>query len=436
TNEALEKLRQQFDYGPYPRISIENSPKDSANELYYHNLVTPYYLANRRVTTTEGKVILDAGCGSGYKSLILAEANPGAKIVGVDISAASVELAKKRLEFHGHTNFEFHCLSIFDIEQLGYKFDYINCDEVLYFFDDTAAVLTLFRKVLQPDGIIRSNLHNALQRATYFRAQKLFKLMGLMENNPEAEEIQLTVDILKSLHDNIDLKSRVSGGSLNPEDEEPILMNILLQEDKGYEIPDLFRALEKSDLEFLSMVNWRQWEVTDLFKDPDNLPAYVGLGLSMCSAEERLRMYELLHPIHRLIDFWCTLPRETTPETIDGWTEADWLKATIHLHPQLCTEAFREKVIEAVTKKTSVMISDVIKLPALRPVGTESFEAALLLALIGKPLAFPDLVQLWLKLHPTDWISGEQNTEVEAIESLISLFSKLEAFLYVLVEGN
>ncbi len=83
-----------------------------------------------------------------------------------------------------------------------------------------------------------------------------------------------------------------------------------------------------------------------------------------------------------------------------------------------------------------MIISDVIKLPALRPVGTESFEAALLLALIEKPLAFTDLVQRWLRLHPVDWISGQENTEAEAIESLIALFSKLEAFLYILVEGK
>ena len=40
-------------------------------------MVTPYYLRNQKVIETKEKIILDAGCGSGYTSLVLAEANPG-----------------------------------------------------------------------------------------------------------------------------------------------------------------------------------------------------------------------------------------------------------------------------------------------------------------------------------------------------------------------
>jgi len=56
-------------------------------------LVNSYYLRNQKVIKTKGKLVLDAGCGSGYTSLTLAEANPGAKIVGVDISDKSVDIA-------------------------------------------------------------------------------------------------------------------------------------------------------------------------------------------------------------------------------------------------------------------------------------------------------------------------------------------------------
>ncbi|NET49217.1 MAG: class I SAM-dependent methyltransferase, partial [Merismopedia sp. SIO2A8] len=112
SNELLEKIRQQFDFGPYPRMAINKSPKNEANSLYIHNLVTPYYLRNQQVINTEQKVILDAGCGSGYKSLVLAEANPGAQIIGIDISEQSLDLARKRLNYHDFENVEFHQLSI------------------------------------------------------------------------------------------------------------------------------------------------------------------------------------------------------------------------------------------------------------------------------------------------------------------------------------
>ena len=97
--ELREKIRQQYETGPYPRIPLGKSPKHDANLLYYHNLVNSYYLRKQKFVDTKGKIILDAGCGSGYYSLVLASANPGAKIVGVDISEKSVELARQRLHY-------------------------------------------------------------------------------------------------------------------------------------------------------------------------------------------------------------------------------------------------------------------------------------------------------------------------------------------------
>ena len=103
-SDLLDKIRQQFDASPYPRVPLDQSPKNNPNLLYIHNLMTPYYLRNQKVIETKGKVILDAGCGAGYKSLVLAEANPGAKFVGVDISKESIKLARQRLEHHGFYN--------------------------------------------------------------------------------------------------------------------------------------------------------------------------------------------------------------------------------------------------------------------------------------------------------------------------------------------
>ncbi|OKH55469.1 hypothetical protein NIES2101_03515 [Calothrix sp. HK-06] len=68
--ELLEKIRQQFDSAPYPRIPLDESPKNNPNLLYIHSFVTAYYLRHQRVIDTHGKVILDAGCGSGWKSFI------------------------------------------------------------------------------------------------------------------------------------------------------------------------------------------------------------------------------------------------------------------------------------------------------------------------------------------------------------------------------
>jgi hypothetical protein len=46
--ELIENIRQQFDNTPYPRIPLEQSPKDNSELLYLHNLVTAYYFRNRK----------------------------------------------------------------------------------------------------------------------------------------------------------------------------------------------------------------------------------------------------------------------------------------------------------------------------------------------------------------------------------------------------
>jgi len=85
--------------------------------------------------------------------LVLAEANPGAKIIGIDLSEKSIKLAQQRVQYHGVENVEFHSILLEDLPKLGMEFDYINCDDVLYLLPDTVAGLQAMRSVLKPDGI-------------------------------------------------------------------------------------------------------------------------------------------------------------------------------------------------------------------------------------------------------------------------------------------
>ncbi|MCF3571525.1 class I SAM-dependent methyltransferase [Planktothrix agardhii 1806] len=432
--ELLEKIRQQFDSAPYPRTPLEQSPKTDYELLFIHNLATCYYLKYQKVINTEGKIILDAGCGTGYKSLVLAEANPGAKIVGIDISEPSIELARQRLKFHGFDNAEFYVLPIENLPQLGYEFDYINNDESLYLFPDITVPLKAMKSVLKPEGIIRSNLHSAFQRANYFRAQSLFKMMGLMDDNPTDLEIELTGEIMQALKDQVFLKSQTYN-SEKIKEKEWVLMNYLFQGDKGYTIPELFAALRNSDLELISMVKWRNWEVIDLFKDAENLPAFLGMSLPELSIEDRLHFYELLHPIHRLLDFWCGHPiANESIVPVSNWTDADWQTTQVHLHPQLKTTKAKEDLIECVKTQKSFEISQYVKLPTIVPITLESRRAACLLPLWEREQPIISLVERWQQIQPIDPVTLEPINPQIAFEQVKELLMTLDAFLYVLLQ--
>ncbi|MBD1937493.1 methyltransferase domain-containing protein [Microcoleus sp. FACHB-68] len=433
SDEVRQKIRQQFDTAPYPRKPLEASPKDELNFLFTHNLVTPYYLRNQKIIKTEGKVILDAGCGSGYKALALAEANPGAKIVGIDLSEESVKLAQQRLEYHGFENTEFYAISIEELPTLNLKFDYINCDEVLYLLPNPALGLQAMKSVLKPEGIIRANLHSILQRVYYLRAQKVFKIMGLMEENPREDEIEAAVQTMRALKNEVLLKVRTW---FDKADEQWILMNYLFQGDKGFTIPEMFSALKTANLEFISMVNWRRWELLDLF-NPDDLPAFLAMSLPEIPVEEQLHLFELLNPVHRLLDFWCGHPNQAEPcVPVAGWQYSDWEKAVVHLHPQLKTAEIEQGLLECITNHTSFTISSYIPLPTTTPILLESSIAACLLPLWERALPVMSLVAHWLNIRPVDLVTLEPMSQETAFEEVKELLIKLETFVYVLLERS
>lgn len=434
SSEVVEKIRQQYESEPYPNIPIDRSPKQEINVLQFHNIVTSYYLRNQRVTSSEGKVILDAGCGSGYKALILAEANPGAKIVGVDLSPRSIEVARDRLKYHKFDNFEFHVMPLEELPSLGLEFDYINNDEVLYLLPDLVAGLKAMKSVLKPDGIIRTNLHSAYQRAGFFRAQKFCQTIGLMDGNPEDFEVEILKETMEALKNGVNLK-QTTWGQNTRENPKVSLMNHLLQGDKGYTIPDTFSLLEAAGLEFIEMLNARQWDLKELFQTPDNLPAFWAMSLPGLAVEEKLTLYELLHPVHRLIDFWCGHPNQAKPSTpVAQWSLEDWQTARVYLHPQLKKDTVKKELVDAMNQINSVDISRYLPIPGLSDIWIDSSTIACLLPLWEESQSTIDLAQRWHKLRPVDPTTLQPIQSEEAWETVTQMLTTMVEFGYILVE--
>jgi len=434
-SDLLEKIRQQFDSAPYPRAPLEDFPRD-IQYLYIQNFVTPYYLRNKKVINTEGKVILDAACGTGYHTLGLQVANPGAKIVGTDISEESVKLARTRLDYHGFKDVEFHALAIEELPKLGLEFDYIYAQEVLYLLPDPIAGLQAMKAVLKPDGIIRTNLNSSLQREHYYRSQEVFKMMGLFDRNPREAEIVQVRQTMKALKDDALLKMNTWIPS-QENDEEWFLMNYLIQGDKGFTVPEMFAALRAADLEFISMVAWPFWELTSLFAEPENLPFFLAMSLPSLSQEEKLHLFELLHPIHRLLDFWCGHPDATSPVTPPGeWTDADWHNAKVYLHPQMQASEPREMLLACAKEIKIFPISPYLPFVTDPTLVMDSAVAACIVPLLDSTQSMPSLVEHWRKIRPLQPDSLQPQNPEMAFETVKQILTTLEHFGYVLLESS
>ncbi len=433
--EEMEKIRNQFNSLPYYNAPLEATPKGDPSSLYIHNMVTAFYRRDQKVIDTAGKVILDAGCGSGYKSLTLAEANPGAKIIGIDLSEKSVEIAQERLRLHGFTDAEFYVISIEEIETLDYNFDYINCDEVLYLFLDIRMILSLFKSVLKEDGIIRANLHSKIQRSHYFRAQRIWEKLGLMNSAPQDAEYTLVREAMQNLKPGVFLKK--FAWKTNPENSnEYLARNHLLIGDKGFEIPDLFSFLRRSGLEFVGMVYGSQWDLLGLFENWEELPIELMIKFSQLSTEEQLHIHELFHSQQRLLDFWCGNPQGDQLEiNVEEWTEEEWNQAMVHFHPQLRTEPFKQGALTSISQMSVLPLHHYLPLdPGTTPL-IDSRIISILLPLIDAPCAFRDLVERSQRLYPVNPVNSKEIAPSQATQKVKDLLIPLYQMGYVLLES-
>lgn len=111
-------------------------------------------LLHQDTTCPAGSVVLECGCGTGAQTVFLASRNPEARIVSVDVSAASLEQARRRIQAAGHRNVEFHQASIFELPFDDAHFDHAFLCFVLEHLAEPATALKAVQRVLRREGSI------------------------------------------------------------------------------------------------------------------------------------------------------------------------------------------------------------------------------------------------------------------------------------------
>jgi len=126
---AADRALSLYEALPYPNVPLSQSARNALGEMFKMSYTTAQYLRTHALVPSEGKVMLNAGCGSGWETLMMAEANPGAQIVACDLSPASVKLTEERLRHHGFTDVQCYVLNVLELDRLGIQFDFISLNE-------------------------------------------------------------------------------------------------------------------------------------------------------------------------------------------------------------------------------------------------------------------------------------------------------------------
>lgn len=408
-------LQDQFDENPYPRIPLEKSPLDDPQSLYHHAAINAFYARDRKLSSVGSLRILDAGCGTGYVSLTLALANPGATVVGIDVSARSLEIARERCARHGVTSVRFAQCSLTDAASLQQEFDYIHCGDTLYFFADPAVGLAALNQVLAPRGIIRADLHNARQRQRYLRAQELFRELGVLDDEPAASALAFVRQLFGALHDKVPLKLETWRGKIT---DGLILSNHLLRDDHGFSLPEVFSAIERAHLKFLGMTDSPRWNIDAMFQSGRcELERILN---RIRSPEDYFRISDLLNYNGRLYSFWCGRPEIPVVSRLGLHSP----QTRVQLHPLLSGPRFERALQGAARTSRGFRLGQFI--PFLGRLEVSASTAGLMAALIDRPQTVAELTQRWTVMHPVSYLTLKPLPPVDAERAVQSQLIHLE----------
>jgi 2-polyprenyl-3-methyl-5-hydroxy-6-metoxy-1,4-benzoquinol methylase len=118
-----------------PVITVPNDAADSTSNYAKHMNSNPiqrqlidrfHHLLMSKLGELAPTTFLDAGCGEGFVTEIIARQLPGTAITGFDFNAPSVELARAK-----NPGVTFDIASIYELPYRDNQFDVVGCFEVL-----------------------------------------------------------------------------------------------------------------------------------------------------------------------------------------------------------------------------------------------------------------------------------------------------------------
>ncbi|QSJ19902.1 class I SAM-dependent methyltransferase [Nostoc sp. UHCC 0702] len=329
---AVAKLYNTY---PFPPDPLLDEPPPGYNWRW--NWLAAHSFCTGQKPQRQDIRILDAGCGTGVGTEYLVHLNPQADVVGIDLSAGALAMAKERCQRSGANRVEFHQLSLFDAEQLPGEFDLINCVGVLHHTHDPIRGIQALAKKLAPGGFFHIFVYGELGRWEIQLMQKAIALLQGDKKGDYRDGVQVGRKIFASLPENNRIvKYEKQRWSMENHMDEHFADMYVHPQEIDYNIETLFELIDASGLEFIGFSNPGFWQLDRLLsKAPDLIERAKGL-----SDRQRYRLIELLDPEVTHYEFFLGRP----PLLKNDWLEDEALLAAIpELNP--CMDGWPSKGI-------------------------------------------------------------------------------------------
>lgn len=257
-SSAVQRL---YDTYPFPPEPLLDSPPPGYNWRW--NWIAAYNFCTGQKPNKQDIRILDAGCGTGVGTEYLVHLNPKASVVGIDLSAGALAVARDRCARSGANRVEFHHLSLYDVAQLPGEFDLINCVGVLHHLEDPIRGIQALAAKLAPGGVMHIFVYGELGR---WEIQLMQKAIALLQQQGDYQDgVQIGRKIFASLPDNNRLvKREKERWSLENQRDANFADMYVHPQEIDYNVETLFELIDASGLEFLGFSNPNYWQLERL----------------------------------------------------------------------------------------------------------------------------------------------------------------------------
>ena len=176
----MQSVKEFYNKYQYPKSGQYTANQKRTNKKIILGILSTAKISEKDI---KGKRILDAGCGTGEKSIFFTKA--GAKeVIAIDFSKGQIEEAKKKAKKEQIKNLIFKEKDILkdNLEELG-KFDIIVCLGVLHHTSEPEKAFARILGRLKRKGIIIIGLYHKYSRLKYRIQRKL--LRTFVSKDPE-----------------------------------------------------------------------------------------------------------------------------------------------------------------------------------------------------------------------------------------------------------
>jgi methyltransferase-like protein/SAM-dependent methyltransferase len=185
-----------------PANSYDEVPYDSRPQRATHpdSLATLARLLGMHPAPVDGCRVLELGCATCGNLLPMAEALPGSRFVGVDLSAGQIDTGRKVAAALGLDNIDLRACSILDVDDSFGTFDYILCHGVYSWVPEAVRehILAVCRRNLSPHGVayISYNTYPGWHRRAPVREMMCYHVQDLPDPRQRIAQARALLDFL------------------------------------------------------------------------------------------------------------------------------------------------------------------------------------------------------------------------------------------------